>query len=93
MIIFFFKGEIQSRNFYELSSGLCAIVCYYDARRYYCMLLKSLLAFNSVNSSMSSESFEKVRNLINTILSDKNIFFELIGKFNFFFLKFICNCF
>uniref|UniRef100_A0A915EIR7 Uncharacterized protein n=1 Tax=Ditylenchus dipsaci TaxID=166011 RepID=A0A915EIR7_9BILA len=74
-------GEIQARNFRDLPRCLCAIVCYYDAHRYFCLLLKSLLAFHA-NQLYCNESSEKIRKLTTNLLADKNLFCNLLDTFS-----------
>ncbi|KAI1727325.1 nucleoporins domain-containing protein [Ditylenchus destructor] len=74
-------GEMQSRNFRDLSRPLCAIVCYYDAHRYFCLLLKSLLAFHANQLYVNSAS-EKIRVITMTLLSDKALYNGLLERFS-----------
>jgi len=56
---------------------LCAIVCYYDMHRYYCLMLKSLLAFNA-SPPITNGSSIKLHQLSSQILSDRNLIPSLI---------------
>lgn len=74
-------GEMQSRNFRDLSRPLCAVICYYDAHRYFCLLLKSLLAFHA-NQLYVNSSSEKLRGITLTLLSDKTLLKGLLERFS-----------
>jgi len=70
-------GGMQISNFREFPRGLCAIVCYYDMHRYYCLVLKSLLAFHA-NPPITNESSIKLRHITSEILADRSLLPSLV---------------
>jgi hypothetical protein len=70
-------GELQLRNFRMLTRGLVAIICYFDTHRFYLQILKMLLI---LKSSDEDNIPTKMKDFINNLIADQNLFNKLISK-------------